>query len=273
MFDSTCKFLAEICSQDFATWLLGEPINLTELSPTELSLELIRADALILLQSEELVLQIEFQTDLKRTVPFRMLDYRVRTYRRFPHKRMHQVVIYLQKTSSELVYQTTFNLEKTTHEYQVIRLWEQPTEFFLQSPVLLPFAVLTQTQDKTATLRQVAAEINRIADPKLESNIAASTFVLAGLVLEAEVVQQLLRKEIMQESVTYQAIKAEGHEEGLEREARSFLLRLLNRKLGSVPESILSQIQGLSVEQMEALGEALFDCSTTADLEAWLQQS
>jgi len=24
---------------------------------------------------------------------------------------------------------------------------------------------------------------------------------------------------------------------------------------------------------MEALGEALFDCSTTADLEAWLQQS
>jgi predicted transposase YdaD len=39
MFDSTCKFLVEICSQDFATWLLGEPINLTELSPAILILK------------------------------------------------------------------------------------------------------------------------------------------------------------------------------------------------------------------------------------------
>ena len=47
MFDNTCKFIAEMYSPDFATWLLGEPITLTKLSPTELSLEPIRADALI----------------------------------------------------------------------------------------------------------------------------------------------------------------------------------------------------------------------------------
>ena len=52
MFDNICKFLAE----NFATWLLGEPISLTELSPSELSLEPIRADALILLESTEVVL-------------------------------------------------------------------------------------------------------------------------------------------------------------------------------------------------------------------------
>lgn len=52
MFDNVCKFLAESFSADFATWLLGEPITLTELSPSELSLEPIRADALILLQSD-----------------------------------------------------------------------------------------------------------------------------------------------------------------------------------------------------------------------------
>jgi predicted transposase YdaD len=53
MFDNVCKFLAESFSSDFATWLLGEPITLTELSPSELSLEPIRADALILLQSDQ----------------------------------------------------------------------------------------------------------------------------------------------------------------------------------------------------------------------------
>ena len=49
MFDNTCKFLAESFSEDFASWLLGQPITMTQLSPSELSLEPIRADALILL--------------------------------------------------------------------------------------------------------------------------------------------------------------------------------------------------------------------------------
>jgi predicted transposase/invertase (TIGR01784 family) len=96
MFDNICKFLAETFSTDFAVWLLGEAIPLTELSPSELSLEPIRADALILLQSDQVVLHIEFQTEPKSDIPFRIADYRLRTYRRFPQKRMQQVVIYLQ---------------------------------------------------------------------------------------------------------------------------------------------------------------------------------
>ncbi|WP_375501229.1 hypothetical protein [uncultured Nostoc sp.] len=47
-------------------------------------------------------------------MPFRMADYRLRVYRRFPNKRMHQVVIYLAKTESEKVYQTTFTTEKVS---------------------------------------------------------------------------------------------------------------------------------------------------------------
>jgi predicted transposase/invertase (TIGR01784 family) len=74
MFDNVCRFLAESFSADFATWLIGEPVALTELSPSELSLEPIRADALILLQSDDLVLHIEFQTEPKAVIPFRMTD-------------------------------------------------------------------------------------------------------------------------------------------------------------------------------------------------------
>ncbi|MRV00303.1 Rpn family recombination-promoting nuclease/putative transposase, partial [Staphylococcus aureus] len=93
MFDNVCKFLAENFSTDFATWLLGEPISLTELSPSELSLEPIRADALILLESAEVVLHLEFQTQPDANIPFRMIDDRLRVYRRFPQKQMRQVVI------------------------------------------------------------------------------------------------------------------------------------------------------------------------------------
>ncbi len=47
MFDNICKFIAENFSDDLA-------------NPTELQLDPIRADSLIFLQSEELILHTEF---------------------------------------------------------------------------------------------------------------------------------------------------------------------------------------------------------------------
>ncbi|HIK11922.1 MAG TPA: DUF4351 domain-containing protein, partial [Oscillatoriaceae cyanobacterium M33_DOE_052] len=35
---------------------------------------------------------------------------------------------------------------------------------------------------------------------------------------------------------------------------------------------IIKQIQGLSIEQLESLGESLFDFTDIADVVAWLQQ-
>jgi predicted transposase/invertase (TIGR01784 family) len=130
MYDNICKFLAETYSRDFVSWLLGEPLTLTILSYSELSLEPIRADALILLESEEVMLHLEFQAEPDENMPFRMLDYRTQVYRWFPDKTMHQVVIYLKETGSEFVYQTAFILPSTRHEFEVIRLWEIPARQF-----------------------------------------------------------------------------------------------------------------------------------------------
>ncbi|MCC5664409.1 Rpn family recombination-promoting nuclease/putative transposase [Nostoc sp. CHAB 5784] len=265
MFDNVCRFLAESFSADFATWLLGESIALTQLSPSELSLEPIRADALILLQSDEIVLHIEFQTEAKAEIPFRMTDYRLRVYRRFPQKRMHQVVIYLQPTTSELVQQTAFVLENTRHEFGVIRLWEQPSEIFLNTPGLLPFATLSQTEDKTRTLQQVAEAIEQINDTRTQNNIAASTAILSGLVLNKELIKRLLRSDAMRESVIYQDIQQE--------KALSIVIRQLRRKVGTVPPAQLLKIQALDSTQLDDLAEALLDFSSLTDLEAWLAQN
>ncbi len=250
MFDNTCKFIAEMYSPDFATWLLGEPITLTKLSPTELSLEPIRADALILLQSDEVVLHIEFQTKPDDDMPFRMADYRLRVYRRFPKKRMHQVVIYLDKTESEKVYQTTFTAGSLRHEFSVIRLWEQPPEVFLAAPGLLPFAVLSATENKVATLQQSSAAVDKIADRRKQSNIAAASAILAGLVLEQEVIRRLFRKDIMRESVIYQQIKTEGEEEGSDKKARQIAVNMLAE--GMTVDAI-ARVTGLSIEVVQQL--------------------
>lgn len=65
--------------------------------------------------------------------------------------------------------------------------------------------------------------------------------------------------------------KEEGEQKGIVKGERSLVLRQLSRRLGNIPDALLSQIQALSLEQVEALGEALLDFSTLADLEGWLQ--
>jgi predicted transposase/invertase (TIGR01784 family) len=192
--------------------LLGRPVTLTKLSPTELSLEPIRADSLILEQSEDLVLHLEFQTEPDEKMGFRMLDYRIRVYRRFPAKIMHQVVIYLKPTKSTWVYQDTFQVGETTHRYRVIRLWEQPPEAFLKSPGLLPLAVLGKSSDPTIILRRVAEVLDTISDNNLKQNLTAATAVFGGLVVKPDIVKTILRSQFMKESAVYQEILQEGRQ-------------------------------------------------------------
>ena len=68
-YDNTCKFLAETFPADFASWLLGKRIPLTKMEPSELSLEPIRADSVIFLESSALILHIEFQTEPNKNIP------------------------------------------------------------------------------------------------------------------------------------------------------------------------------------------------------------
>ncbi|MFM6711617.1 MAG: Rpn family recombination-promoting nuclease/putative transposase, partial [Microcystis panniformis] len=173
MFDNICKYIAENFSDDLATRLFGSPLKITVLDPTELKLDTIRSDSLIFFQSEQLIIQkeyqtdpdskitlrmlylfqnencchTEFQTDPNSKIPFRMLDYRIRVYRRHPQKQMRQVVIYLRRSDSPLVQENTFRLGETFHSFQVIRLWEEKTPQFFHHPGLLPFAVLSNTDD------------------------------------------------------------------------------------------------------------------------------
>jgi predicted transposase/invertase (TIGR01784 family) len=250
MYDDTCRFLAEHFSADFASWLLGEPVTMTEIKPSELSLDPIRTDALILLDSENSMLHIEFQTLPKKSIPFRMLDYRVRLHRKDPSKAVLQAVIYLKQTSSELALQASFTLERTRHEFDVIRLWEQPANLFLEYPGLIPFAVLGQNTDAEETLRQAASKINQISDATQQANLTAAAGILAGLKLEDEIVYRVLRRDIMQESTVYQSLRRDAQKEN----SRSIALNLLR---GGIDMSLIASSTGLSPEEVQQLQQQL----------------
>jgi predicted transposase/invertase (TIGR01784 family) len=281
MYDNTCKYLAENFPEDISSWLLGVRVSLIQMQPTELSVEPIRADSMILLTNQNLILHVEFQTVPDREMGFRMLDYRVRGHRKFPDKQMRQVVIYLTPTTSDLVSLTTFELEFTRHEFEVIRLWEQPASIFLESVGLYPFATLAQTDEPELVLQEVAAKIEEIPERKLQADISAMSYILAGLVLDRDRVGRIIRRDIMRESVTYQEILAEGEVkgktqgrvEGRVEEARALIIRLLTRKLGSIEPNLLTKIEALPLEQVESLGEDLLDFTSIDNLDRWLNQN
>ncbi|MCA2726863.1 MULTISPECIES: DUF4351 domain-containing protein [unclassified Microcystis] len=60
-----------------------------------------------------------------------------------------------------------------------------------------------------------------------------------------------------------------GIGQGIERE-KTLILRQLKRKLGEINLSLETKIMQLSIDNVEALGEALFDFSTVEDLINWL---
>jgi Domain of unknown function (DUF4351) len=54
-------------------------------------------------------------------------------------------------------------------------------------------------------------------------------------------------------------------------ESVALILRLLTRRLGSLPDALRTQVEQLPLPQLEALAEALLDFQSPADLEAWLE--
>jgi len=64
-----------------------------------------------------------------------------------------------------------------------------------------------------------------------------------------------------------------GEQVGRQREALSFVLRLLTRRLGTLSSEAQQQIERLSLTQLETLGEDLLDFAVMADLRQWLTQN
>ena len=63
-----------------------------------------------------------------------------------------------------------------------------------------------------------------------------------------------------------------GIEKGKQSEAVSLITRLLNRRLGNIEDALVERLRSLSVEKLEALGEALLDFTSVGDLVTWLEQ-
>jgi Domain of unknown function (DUF4351) len=70
---------------------------------------------------------------------------------------------------------------------------------------------------------------------------------------------------------TLQEGRQEGRQEGEQAGEARLVLRQLSRRIGELSPEVQSQIQSLSLPQLESLGEALLDFSQPSDLQDWLR--
>ncbi|HIK12877.1 MAG TPA: Rpn family recombination-promoting nuclease/putative transposase, partial [Oscillatoriaceae cyanobacterium M33_DOE_052] len=276
-YDNACKLLANEYPGEFIRLFFGVEATEIQILKTELSIEPIRADSVIFVATSSAVFHLEFETlpqSDATPIPLRSLDYYIRLKRQY-NRPIRQLVVFLKETTSPLVFENQYRDSNTRHRYQVIRMWEQDPKPFLASPGLLPLATLARSNAPTSLLAQVAEEVAKIEDESGRRNLSGCAQILAGLRYDKDLIRKLFREDIMKESVIYQDILAqgiakgrtegrlegrtEGRTEGRREGELGLVQRLMARRFGEVDPEIIKQIQGLSIEQLESLGESLFD--------------
>ncbi len=156
---------------------------------------------------------------------------------------------------------------------RVINLWEVEADLVFEENLnlLLPFVPILKNGGSQDMVQRALIQLQQDDDlVELESLLA----FFAGFVLDTSVIQQIMRWDmtILRENPWYQEILREGEKKGIEQGERAVILRLLVRKLGLLPDAAIQKIQGLSLGQIERLGDALFEFEQLADLEKWLEQ-
>ena len=117
---------------------------------------------------------------------------------------------------------------------------------------------------EATTLDNIPESLGEVSEIELALNIANQAKMT---VEELEIVE---RRAIMLQDekgrITY--AKEQGEQEGESR----LIMRLLKKRFGEISEVISTQIEGLSIENLESLGEDFLDFNSLEDLASWLEK-
>jgi Domain of unknown function (DUF4351) len=132
----------------------------------------------------------------------------------------------------------------------------------------------TQQQAVDEVIGFDARDLRRSAILRLLSNWKISLEITGETEAEEELMMVLSQAYLEWEQQTEQRGRQRGRQEGEQtgalKEAQSLILRQLTRRMSDVSPELRSQVQALSLAQLESLGEALLDFTAPNDLADWL---
>ena len=146
--------------------------------------------------------------------------------------------------------------------------------------------IVAKEGDTQNYLNQLVQRFEGETDPKNGAimEMISTIMVYKFPELSREAIQAMFTVSDVKKTRVYRDAREEGRVEGLERGLEqglaqglikgetALVLRQLSRRFGVLSKGLEAQIQGLSLEQVEALGEALLDFEGMQDLQQWLKQ-
>jgi predicted transposase YdaD len=232
----------------------------------------------------EFLILTELQLRHTNKMPLRMRAYAALAQEKYGLPIYPVLVNILQPSEATVVsdrFESDFLGLQARQDFCVINLWEVDAEIVFEQSLdtLLPFVPVLKGGDNEQTVRRALVQLQQNEQlVELESLLG----FFASFVMGTELVLKIMRwgVTVLRESPWYLEILQEGEQRGERRgeqrgeqrgrteEARSLILRQLTRR--KVSPTMRSQVESLTLEPLESLGEALLDFSSSADLEQWL---
>lgn len=265
-FDSVFKDLLEKDPSGWIELAFGPVVGLARVVDADISTVSGAADKVVVIEGPSpSIVHFEAAASWDATLPARAMGYNAMHHRR--HLLPVDTVIVLLRPEADHPrltgnYSVASPMSGLAHslEYAIVRVWLLDLERLLSGPLgLLPLAVVTdQARARLPeVVRRLSLRLESEAAPEERKDLLTDAFILAGLRLPPEAVQQLFRGgPAMRESSTYQLILEEGREVGREEgrevgreEGRraglvSSLLLVGDRRLGEPSPQIRARIEG-----------------------------
>lgn len=270
--DSLKMFISEN-PQDFASWLL-EGAQVKRKLFTEFKTRTIDADALleVVLNGEDMLLQIEFQSTNDPAIGERLLEYNFEAKRE--HKLpVHSCVIYLKNDGSvpksPLSWKLPNGREVLQFHYQSIELGKLSTEALRRAHLtgLLPLLILT----KDGATREVVEEVIAGIEAAGKQELLPITKLLASLVFTSGPDKEWIiwrfkqMSDVLRETWAYQEILQEGELRAL----RQVFQDVVQERFPEIAPFAKKQVDG--IEDTDILRRLNVKMSTVQTVEEALQ--
>jgi predicted transposase YdaD len=203
------------------------------------------------------------------SLPARMLRYRSDIWestlnegKGTPH--IHQVVIFFFPQDDNKNHHLSDRIGEETSvnfTYQVIRVWEQDRQLIIDQKLLglyplLPLMKSQEDEDPERSLQESIKVIREVQDISLQEDLLAVMAILANGKYSAELINSMIRREMIMESAIFQEWSREAREEGMAKGKAEGICKILNRNLGL--ESLPFQAQGREISS-ETILDWIFD--------------
>jgi hypothetical protein len=239
------------------------------------------------IQGEEiwLLIHVEIQAKSEDTFAQRMFSYNLRIFDRFAKPAM-SLAILCDNDPTWRPNQYSYNYPDTrlNFEFGTVKLLDYQNRWQELEASDNPFTTVVMAHLKTQETSKKLGErkawkfslIRRLYELGLQEKDIRNLYrfidwvMILPKALEAEFWEQF--KQFEQERTMSYITTGEriGYERGKQEQGQTLILRLLQRRVGELSEEVRGDIQTLSLEQLEALGEALLDFTAIEDLLNWL---